>query len=187
MKKKSDKIKLNMQKGRFSSNPVFKDLFFKDVDLNQALHSVNISDEKFTNFIKTKNDFQYTQLEEIYNCNDLSVILENKFESGTELLDNYSSDEYKLRRLFRIIKENTNIFIGLYNKHEIIKYKYRTNPSFQLYFRMKNGKITLVLVDIYHLAIPASHGKNTADEMLNKNYEENKRNSICISEITSII
>lgn len=130
--------------------------------------SVKIEKEQFTNFVKSQGTVIYLKIKEIYKNMEKYGLdyINNNFEAREMISTSL------VGRLSNIIFENTNIWLN--NKNIVLnlqKFDYKYDKAIKLYFLKQPGNIlNLVLVDIYHLAIPSQDRDYTVV------YNRNKKN-----------
>ena len=115
--------------------------------------SVKVDNEKFTNFTSSNGTAIFAKVKEIYKNIDKYGLdyINNNFEARE------MTTTSMLNRVSNIIFINTNIKLN--NRNIILslqKFDYKYDKAIKLYFLKEPGDVlNLVLVDIYHLAIPS--------------------------------
>jgi hypothetical protein len=147
----------------FNTGP-FSQKNFKNVYYNpNVLKSINIKPLTFTNKIINSGDLKYRELKDMYGSTDPISILNSDFEEKDV---NYQAKDshVKRKRLFDIFQKagTTSLLITRYK--DILRYKNKKYPEYQLYFEKKNGDITLILIDFYHLGWTAKNRKTMKDD-----------------------
>lgn len=161
---------------------------FRKFEFNGNIHSNLIEKEKFTNFVKSKENSYYKALKDIINklyFDNYNFLNEFQLEEN-----NYSEISTETQRLKRIIMEVNNIKeikdIPKINEMIPVMYLKKNNKRYQglrLFVNIReNGYIDLYLIDLYHLGINAYNNKTGKFE-LDRNYKTNKDCSTCISKI----
>jgi len=165
-----------------------KPFHFEKFEFNGNWHSNHISEEKFTNFLRS------------YEGN-INFILKDLFQKLYD--DNYSIwDDFQLeencyseisqetKRLKRIIAEvnNLNRVAIIPEINELIpvkrlKDKKKQYKGIRLFVNIRENRyVDLYLIDLYHLAINA-YSSDTGSYNLDRNYNSNKDCNKCISKI----
>lgn len=161
---------------------------FQKFDFNGNLHSNIIEKEKFTNFVKSKENSYYTALKDIVDKLYLdSYNFLNEFQLEE---NNYSEISGETQRLKRIIMEVNNIKdikdVPRINEMIPVMYLKKRNKRYKglrLFVNIReNGYIDLYLIDLYHLGINA-YNNITGKCELDRNYNTNKECTVCISKI----
>ena len=172
--------KITIRTNRFTNHPSIMIREYTCIQMKKYLKSIKSANEKFTNYASSAAAKKYKKVKSLYEA--------NKVNSDT-IGDNFIADEInyqknKIDRLIRIIYENTNILISkkdIINK-KIRKYKNNEDKEIQFYFYSADEKVlNLLLVDLYHLGIPAL--KNGKD-VWNLNYSNHENDKYCLSNIT---
>jgi|GEM_PF-3415789 len=158
---------------------------FEKFEFNGNLHSNNIEEEKFTNFVRSVENTYYCILKDLVeklHSDNYSFFKEFQLEEN-----NYSEVSAETQRLNRIIMKVNNIN-ELPKINEMIPVKYlkkkeKRYQSLRLFVNIReNGYIDLYLIDLYHLGIDA-YNANTGKYDLIRNYNTNKDCKQCISKI----
>ena len=169
--------RFTVKKNRFT-NPVNVDKNYSCIQLKKNLKSLNIEEQYFTNYSKSMASNKYRLVKEVWqkykNHSDIT--------SDYMIADEMINEKKKIDRLKDIISRNTGQKI---TNQEIInnvfKFKHKQDKEIQFYFYYDGKILNLVLVDLFHLGIPAL--KNGI-EVAGKQYLNNKRNKCCLSNIT---
>ena len=138
-------------------------------EFNGNLHSVDLEDIYFTNFIK-KDKFKYRFVRSEINVIKRHMINMNNYEIKEE---NYSK---KNRQRLKMIYEST---YSTSSVETLIRIKHVHNKEFQIFCKDENGTYKIQLVDLHHLIIPAAdkeHGEERAN--IEKKYSDVKGGSI---------
>ena len=162
---------------RFSDSPYKEKKEFESIEMDFSMKSINIEDLHFTNFCKSMGCEQYKLLKNTYI----------KYKNGENILSDFEFTEIEsfsnIKRLREIIKYNllgTSI-----NIYEIFKYKYNNDDRFQLFIKHNGKKLNVVLIDLFHLGIPAKHYGKTAEEMKLETYKKKRINKVNVNIIKS--
>lgn len=121
----------------------------KSFNFERGLKSKNIPTYHFTNFAKDQNDEAYDITLNYYMRfldNDYSFF--DEFYVEEELYYNYRED-----RLFDIINDIQKVKYTKNDCHKIIKMKNVYNKELHLYLYKNNDNYSILLIDLYHLAI----------------------------------
>lgn len=158
-------------------NPQNIEKVFTCVQMKKYLKSINLSDEYFTNYSKSMASNKYRLVKEVWEkCKNKSNVTDSCM-----LADEMINEKNKIDRLKKIIMENINKEI---TNQEIInnvyKFKHKEDKEVQFYFYHDGKILNLILVDIFHLGIPAL--KNGKEVYKNK-YLTNRKNKCCLSNI----
>ena len=138
-------------------------------EFNENLHSVDLEDIYFTNFIK-KDKFKYKFVKNEINDIKRQMINMNNYEIKEE---NYSK---KNMQRIKVIYEST---YNDFNTTPLVRMKHTYNKEFQIFCKDENGTYKIQLVDLHHLIIPAAdkeHGEERAN--IEKKYSDVKGGSI---------
>ncbi len=161
---------------------------FQKIEFNKNLKSIHIKEEKFTNFIKSEKNTYYNILKELIQklyFDNYTFFNEFQLEEN-----NYSEISAETQRLKRIIMKANNIKdiknVPIINEMIPVMYLKKKEKRYQglrLFVNIKeDGYIDLYLIDLYHLGINA-YNVTTNKYNLDRNYNSNKNNDVCISKI----
>ena len=179
---------------KFNSDDSFEDLFNRSVfseniissrisvDFNEALKSVDIPEILFNNFLESKKNpmtkYFKTQYRRILNnpsynlLDDYQIIPvkgSNNYRRISKIVKETSGKHYEYSELFfrlKNINRETNIY----------------NPGLQFYYVTEDDKYKVIIIDLYHMVIPA-HNKfyPGAPKNPKENYERHKNGSYNLS------
>lgn len=173
-------IKIN----RIGNRVISKEkIIVKGFNANGALHSVNIEEKLFTNYVKSYDKKIYKEIKKIFD--DIwnnNASLDEKFI----LLDNEKGNIQKEERLNDIIKETLNInnipsLMKFEPKHDK-KDKTLEGVRIYVYYNKDFEEFDLYLVDLYHLGIDG-YNANLGKYDLKNRYIKNSNCKKCISKI----
>ena len=143
---------------RFSENgPVFKSNNIYDIKIGISLESKNDKEDYFTNFLNSDKQDNYVRMCKLYNQvlkNDSSFI--NKDYVCDEIYDNGKVVD----RLIKIINYKSSLQITKNDINHIFKLKHKDNKKLHIYINLNSEKAELILIDLYHLSMPADIWKN---------------------------
>lgn len=165
------------------NNPIKRDEYFSELELDYAMKSINIEEDKFTNFVKTDQNEQYKFLKELY-C---------EYKKGINILDKFEAYDIELyskntERLSNILTYNNNEKFNGIRTSNVLKYHFiGDNKKFKLYIEKQGSKLIVRLIDLFHLAIPSGHKGIPAEIMKERLYNQHKNNKISINLIKHII
>lgn len=168
---------------RFKS-PISKLDKYKSFTFGKSMKSFKNDKLCFTNFVNTNKNENYKRLEDIYIKSlyeDYSFI-ENDFGYLDEVNYTYKTGD----RLLEIVNKGYGHKYKMSDLSKIHKMKNKDNPKFQLYVYESRGNLTVILIDLFHLAIPADIYKNDGSiikTQLNKIYSKYATNSWNIDKI----
>lgn len=174
----------------FSNNNIFNSSSFKTsefkltnkkVNFSKAMKSVNFESLYFTNYLAKKSPL-IKFVRKQYCCiinGTLSINDENKFKPSFVNLDN----EYLKLKLLSVIQKTRGI--SHYKlPPAIYKYKCLENKEFQLYIANNDDEYEMLVIDTYHLMIPApDKDKNEKKEHSKEKYNLHKLDDYDLSEI----
>ena len=132
-------------------------------EFNKNLHSIDLQEIYFTNFIK-KDKFKYKFVKkeidaikkQMTNMNDYEIKEENYSKKNRQRVNTIYEETYKAANLIPLVR---------------IKHIY--NKEFQIFCEDENGIYKIQLVDLHHLIIPAAdkeHGEEKAN--IEKKYND---------------
>ena len=171
-----------VRRGRFKeTGSKFESVSITTINFENSLNSIDCEDEFYTNYASSKEQKVYKIIENLF-----TEIL----NGNNDILKKYTFDELYYRekvvdRLINII----NIFCGdEYSTNDlpyIFKLKNKKDPKIHLYITVNDNVAEILLIDLYHLSIPAdiySNGRliqrisfRDLPKMYNK-YKKNKYN-----------
>lgn len=142
------------KKNKFSSNTRMIEENLSSFNMNEYMKSIKDETVYFTNFVKSQGAEKYKSMRTI--C--------YKFENDTNTINrdfvvNEIIKDANLLKLKMLIKENTGMDLSV---NEIVmnvrKFDYNDDTGIRLYFfKDKSNKMTLILVDLYHLVFPSKN------------------------------
>ena len=183
---KSQVIKTNsiVKHNRIGNQIISKEsISFKDFNINGALHSIDLKENLFTNYVKSYDKKIYKEIKEIFDAIHFQkATLDDKFR----LLSNEKGNELVKERLNKIIKENLNIdkvpeLMKLTPKHQKND-KTLEGVRIYVYYDKYIEEFDLYLVDLYHLGIEGFNA-NIGKYDLKHRYEVNSEYNKCISKL----
>ena len=160
-----------------------KNIKFKDFNMNGAIHSINLPDVHFTNFVKSYEKKIYIELKQIF---DDIIINKKALDEELLLVDNENQNGSKEERLKEIIRENLNIK----NVPSLMKFKIKAKKDDQtldgvriyVYYDKNMEEFDLYLIDLYHLGIDGVNYKIGRYDLEGR-YSVNSTHKKCISKI----
>lgn len=160
---------------RFQENEHLEEIEFGNLEMDFAMKSINLEKEEFTNKCKSLASEQYKTIKELYY----------RYKNGENILADFCCEDLlpfdNINRLKEIIKYNLlGKEIPIY---EIYKFSYKENNKIRFYIKNDNENLKVVLIDLFHLALPSKRGYKTKEEMQKETYLVNKSNSININLI----
>ena len=183
--KKPKKIQSQIVKNnRIGNKIISKELIkVKDFNINGALHSINIEEKFFTNYVKSYDKKIYKEIKEIF---DEVYYCQSTLEQKFILVSNDKDSEIAKKRLKDIIKENLN----LDKVPDLMKFKPKhpkedktlEGVRIYVYYDMNVEEFDLYLVDLYHLGIEG-YNANIGKYDLKHRYKINSEYKKCISKI----
>lgn len=165
--------------GKFSQKN-FKNVYYNP----NSLKSIDIKPLVFTNKIKDSGDSKFRELRNMYRCDEPMSILNSDFIEK-DVNDCDKDSNIKIKRLFNIFYKAGTTFLLLTKHKDILRYKHKKYPEYQLYFEKKNGDITLILVDFYHLGWPSLNRKTMKDDYKESYNNVYSKYPTCISCISN--
>ena len=153
-----------------------------NIDFASALKSVNNETYYFTNFFPNKKiyfRFVKTNIKSILYGN-IDLMDEESFEMK---LVNLEKELFIKLRVQDILQQTHNKRFAIIP--ELYKFKELKNKELQYYIEKKDASnFEVKFIDIYHLVIPAADkAKGETEEHSQEKYEDNKNNTVCLSEI----
>jgi len=158
-----------MQKGNVFNK---KNLFSKakvELSIEEALSSIDVTDEYFTNFISSKECETYLYIKKCYD----------RIKKGNYdfLEKEFIPKEYKIfnpdknSRLRNFIFSTNGILFRDDELQQIIKYKNKEKRGIQFFVKYdsKSEKAIIYLIDLYHMVIPTEN-KQIGARITNKMY-----------------
>lgn len=149
---------INVRKNRFSENgPTFKLENINSLNIGDGFESKNDKSDFFTNYLKSNRQKICDQMEQLYSCiinNDYSFIGKDYY--CDEIYDN----GLVFDRLISIINYKTNLNIKKKDMLHIYKLKNKNNKNIHIYISLVKTRAVLLLIDLYHLSIPADKWSN---------------------------
>jgi len=167
--------------GNVFNKPIIQEETFEEIDFRNSLKSINIVKDNYTNFFTSNNTDRYIRFKELYKKHKANENIFNNLLSGDEI---QHSNKDKLNRLCNILSiTNNHEHITIQDLvHSIIKFKFKKDVTMQIYIKKENNKLYVYLIDLYHLAIPATNTK-TGRSDYTKIYEKRKNANYCLSNI----
>lgn len=156
---------------------------FKDFNINGALHSIDLKEYSFTNYVKSYDKKIYKEIKEIFDAIHFKkASLDDKFK----LLNNETGYEQAIERLNEIVKVN----LGIDSVPELMKFKPKhprddktlEGVRIYVYYDKYIEEFDLYLVDLYHLGIEGFNA-NIGKYDLKHRYEVNSEYNKCISKL----
>ena len=173
-----EKNSFTLRMNRFI-NPVTVDKSFSCIQMKKNLKSVHIDKQLFTNYSKSMASNKYRLVKDVWEKYKNNSDITNECMIADEIIN----EKKKIDRLKEIIFQNTGKNI---TKVEIVnnvyKFKHKQDKEVQFYFYYDGKILNLLLVDLFHLGIPAL--KNGVD-VSERQYLNNKRNRCCLSNIVN--
>lgn len=160
---------------RFKEDEHIEKVEFENLEMDFAMKSIKLEKQEFTNLCKSLSSQQYIMLKELYH----------RYKNGENILSDFCLDELlpfnNMPRLKEIIRYNlVNQDFKIY---EIFKFSYKKNNKIRFFIKNNNGKLSVVLIDLFHLALPSKYYDSEAEEMQKRVYSKNKENKININSI----
>ena len=161
------------------NNPTLKEEYYTKLEMDYAMKSIKMENEKFTNFVKTKQNEQYKLLKDIYL----------DYKKGKNILDRFEAYDVELhskntQRLANILSHNNMSPFTKARISNILKYHFKgDNKKLKLYIEKDNNNLFVRLIDLYHLGIPSKHKGIPADTMKERLYNQHKNDKISINNI----
>ncbi len=178
----SDRKSMLARMGKFGKRA--HEIQYKNIILKHN-YSINVADELFTNFISSNPNADIKQKECLQKLKNKFIKNFDIFETGFEIIE-LIGDNQNLKRLLNII--NTYPDINLTSCAGIIKCKSKHNTEFQLYLTRQDETLNIILLDLYHLGLPANNlirGNliRNGEDNIRKIYNKRKNRSFCISNL----
>lgn len=162
---------------RYNDSKIITEYYSK-LDMSFAMKSINLKEEQFTNFVKSKQSEQYKLLLNIYS----------DYKKGKNILDKFEAYDVELyskntKRLSKILSYNTMENFNDFRTSNVLKHRLtKSKNKLRLYIEEDDKKnLSVKLIDLYHLAIPSSYKGTSADVMKNRLYNQHKNNKTSIS------
>ena len=179
----------NIRKGRFSENGSrFESVAIESVSFNSSLDSFSSDELYFTNFVNTPEQKPYKIIDDLYK----NIMSNNIRKLNDYVFDELYPKERVMDRLINII----NISSGNdYDKSDICniyKLKNINEPKIHLYVEFENNHMNVLLIDLFHLDIPADiyqnnrHIKTILLADFPKMYEKVKNNRYSLNHIIDL-
>jgi hypothetical protein len=156
----------SIRRNRFKeTGSKFESVSISKVDVGSSFNSINYSEQFYTNYVNTSEQKVYKIMNTLYD-----KIKDNNLVFNDYFFDELYYKEKTIDRLLMIINESNN---ETYKKKDlpiIYKLKHNKEPKIHLYISIKNNIVKILLIDLYHLSIPAdlySNGKLTKRITLN--------------------
>lgn len=160
---------------RFKESERLEKVEFESFEMDFAMKSINLEEQEFTNMCKSLSSQQYTTMEDLYY----------RYKNGENILADFEFGNIlpydNINRLKNII--DFNLSGQTFKIHEVYKFSYKQNNKIRFYVKNDNGNLMVVLIDLFHLALPSKHECKTKKEMQREVYLKNKKNKININEI----
>ena len=139
------------------TGPLFKTKSINSIELGIGFESNNDKEDYFTNFLNSEKQDNYVRMCRLYNQiveNDLTFI--NKDYMCDEIYDNGRVVD----RLIKIINYKSGLVFTKKDISHIFKLKNKDNKRLHIYISLCGEKAEIVLIDLYHLSMPADIWKN---------------------------
>ena len=158
MQRFSNQNVFTSRSNRFSeTGPTFRSNNIKDIKIGVGFESKNDKDNYFTNFLNSDKQDNYLKMCKLYNQisnNDSSFI--NKEYVCDEIYDNGRVVD----RLISIINYESGLRLTKNDISHIFKLKSKDNKKVHIYINLNSEIAELILVDLYHLSMPADVWSN---------------------------
>ena len=141
-----------IRKNRFKeTGSKFEPVSIESITIGKSLNSINLEKEFFTNYVNTPNQKVYKIIEEFYKkyINNIDTIFKDYISD--DLYDNGKP----INRLITLINETNGSNYSRKDLPSIYKLKNIKEPKIHLYIKIINKSIVILLIDLYHLSIPA--------------------------------
>lgn len=162
------------------SNRIIKYKEINKFNFEKGLISKNDEKNKFVNFARENGEAVYNLVIDYYIS-----YLNNDYSFLKEFIVDELTPGYRVDRLFRILNFFHKIKYSTKDTPHIIKLKNINDKRLHFYIRVSRENCTLILIDLYHLAIYGSHFQNGKEYVIpiDKIYKHNKENKINLSDI----
>ena len=148
-----------VRKGRFNeTGSKFESVSISKIKFENSLNSINYEEQFYINYANSKEQKVYKIIQELYN--EIS-------NGNNNILRKYTFDEiyYKEKvvdRIISIINKSSNLEYSKSDLPYIYKLKNNIESKVHIYIIVNNSLAKILLIDLYHLSIPAdiySNGK----------------------------
>lgn len=160
---------------RFKESERLEKVEFESFEMDFAMKSINLEEQEFINKCKSLSSQQYIIMKDLYY----------RYKNGENILADFDGDDIlpydNINRLKKII--DYNLSGKTFKIHEIYKFSYKQNNKIRFYVKNDNGNLMVVLIDLFHLALPSKYKSKTKKEMQREVYLKNKTNKTNINEI----
>lgn len=160
---------------RFKESERLEKVEFESFEMDFAMKSINLEEQEFINKCKSLSSQQYKTMDELYK----------HYKNGENILVDFECGDIlphdNINRLKKII--DYNLSGKTFKIYEVYKFSYKPNNKIRFYVKNDNGNLMVVLIDLFHLALPSKHECKTKKEMQREVYLKNKKNKININEI----
>lgn len=141
----------SIRKNRFKeTGSKFESVSISKVDIGSSFNSINCSEQFYTNYVNTSEQKVYKIMSTLYD-----KIKDNKSVFNDYFFDELYYKEKTIDRLLMIINKSNK---EKYEKKDltiIYKLKHNKEPKIHLYISIENNIAKILLIDLYHLSIPA--------------------------------
>lgn len=168
------------QKTKFSAFSNIEEVSYNKIGLVNST-SINYNDVEFINFLQMDGAFEQKRL---------LKELKSQIENPTRYLELYYEAKeltYKKQdtdRVLNIINRQSNKKINSIS--ELIKFKNKKEPRFQIYIKSEDNVLNIYLIDLYHLGLPGDLWIDGKPKNYNRHaiyLKKNKKTTnVCISE-----
>lgn len=178
-------LELNIIKNRFNIKSRTKDILsIKKFDFERGLKSFNDEKLMFTNLSLSEDEDVYNMVVDIYL---------NYLTDGSNFLDDFIGYElesdYRIGRLLQIINGTQKTKYKISDIPYILKLNNKNDERLHFFIRYSGKNASLILVDLYHLAIYGEWYKDGKfmHNSIPKTYKHNKNNSCKLEKILELI
>lgn len=177
------KIVKTKRENRFS-NPRLEKNIYNSFSFEKAMKSYDNDELMFTNFVKSKGNTCYCLLEEYYidSLDDKYYFLEEDFKP----LDDINYTYKKADRLLNIINKGYKHKYKVEDLKYIFKMQHKDKKGFQLYVFKSKNNLNVILIDFFHIALPADRilpNGSVIKENVQREYNKEKDNKWGIENI----
>lgn len=141
----------SIRRNRFKeTDSKFESVSISKVDIGSSFNSINYSEQFYSNYVNTSEQKVYKIMSTLYD-----KIKDNKSVFNDYFFDELYYKEKTIDRLLMIINKSNN---EKYEKKDltiIYKLKHNKEPKIHLYISIENNIAKILLIDLYHLSIPA--------------------------------